>query len=157
MLDIFEFGSVKSTKSGVLGRLLTTSNDINITSLNTFLHSQAYVQQVAEGKFIVPNQWFSRFDIGKCADNTFIENGFSILAKSSIEQNDKIFANITLEGRDGEITQFDIRSKIGENLLIIGIPNEIFGVTDKKSETIVFMVPRIIKTMKTIKHLEKNM
>ena len=64
MLDIFEFGSVKSTKSGVLGRLLTTSNDINITSLNTFLHSQAYVQQVAEGKFIVPNQWFSRFDRG---------------------------------------------------------------------------------------------
>ena len=157
MLDIFDFGSVKSTKSGVLGRLLTTSNDINIASLNTFLHSQAYVQQMAEGKFIVPNQWFSRFDIGKCAKNTFIENGLSILAKSSIEQNDKIFANITLEGRDGEITQFDIRSKIGENLLIIGVPNEIFGITDKKSETIVFMVPRIIKTLKTVKHLEKNM
>ena len=79
------------------------------------------------------------------------------MAKSSFEQNDKIFANITLEARDGEITQFDIRSKLGENFLIIGIPNDIFGVNQPKSETIVFMVPRIIKTLKTIKHLENNM
>lgn len=157
IVNAFDFGSVKSSKSGVLGKILTTSNDINISSLNKFLYTQAYVQQVAEGKFIVPNQWFSRFDIGKCAPNNAMEAGLSILAKSSFEQNNKIFANITLESTNGEITQFNIRSKLGENYLIIGIPNEIFGVTDKKSETIVFMVPRIIKTLKTNKHLEKNM
>ena len=157
MLQTFDLGSVKSAKSGVLGRILTTSNDINIASLNAFLGTQARIEPVAEGKFVVPNVWFSRFDIGKCAARSSMETDLSILAKSSFEQNDKIFANITLEARNGEITQFDIRSRLGENFLIIGIPNGIFGIDKPKSETIVFMVPRIIKTMKTSKHLEKNM
>ena len=157
MLHAFDLGSVKSAKSGVLGRILTTSNDINIASLNAFLGTQARIEPVAEGKFVVPNTWFSRFDIGKCALRSSMETDLSILAKSSFEQNDKIFANITLEARNGEITQFDIRSKLGENFLIIGIPNEIFGVNKPKSETIVFMVPRIIKTLKTTKHLQNNL
>lgn len=58
------------------------------------------------------------------------------------------FSDITLEGTEGQITQFNIRSKLGENFLIIGIPNEIFGISSPKSETIVFMVPRIIRTLK---------
>ena len=157
MLQNFDLGSVKSAKSGVLGRILTTSNDINISSLNAFLGTQARIDPVAEGKFVVPNTWFSRFDIGKCALRSAMETDLSILAKSSFEQNDKIFANITLEARNGEITQFDIRSKLGENFLIIGIPNEIFGIDKPKSETIVFMVPRIIKTLKTTKHLQNNL
>lgn len=157
MLHTFDLGSVKTAKSGVLGRILTTSNDINIASLNAFLGTQARIEPVAEGKFVVPNTWFSRFDIGKCALRSSMETDLSILAKSSFEQNDKIFANITLEARNGEITQFDIRSKLGENFLIIGLPNEIFGVDKPKSETIVFMVPRIIKTLKTTKHLENNL
>ena len=60
----------------------------------------------------------------------------------------RIFSDITLEGTDGQITQFNIRSKLGENFLIIGIPNEIFGIKNPKSETIVFIVPRIIRTIK---------
>ncbi|MBE6452225.1 MAG: hypothetical protein E7012_01890 [Alphaproteobacteria bacterium] len=156
MLNAFDFGSVKTAQSGVLGRILTTSNDINVDSLKTFLGSQAKVKQVAEGKFVVPDQWFSRFDIGKCANKYSAEHNLSILAKSSFEQGNKIFADITLEARDGEITQFSTRSKLGENFLIIGIPNAIFGINEPKSETIVFMVPRIIKTLKTSKHLENN-
>ena len=85
-----------------------------------------------------------------------MEADLSILAKASFEQNDKIFSNITLEARDGEITQFDIRGKLGENFLIIGIPNGIFGVSKPKSETVVFIVPRIIGTLKTTKHLQKH-
>ena len=156
MLDTFETGSIKTTKSGVLGRILTTSNDINVSSLQAFLGKQANIKEVAEGKFVVPNQWFSRFDIGKCADKYSMEHTLSILAKSSFEQDNKIFANITLEARDGEITQFGIRTKLGENILIIGIPNGIFGINNQKSETVVLMVPRIIKTLKTVKHLENN-
>ena len=41
--------------------------------------------------------------------------------------------------------------------MIIGIPNEIFGESSPKSETLVFMVPRIIRTTKTSKHLEYNL
>lgn len=157
MFNVFDYNSVKSTRTGVLGKILTTSNDINIGSLNAFLGQQARVEPVAEGKFVVPNLWFSRFDIGKCANRRSMETDLSVLAKASFEQNDKIFSNITLESRDGEITQFEIRSKLGENYLIIGIPNGIFGVSKPKSETIVFMVPRIIRTLKTNKHLQKNL
>lgn len=158
MLNVFDFDSVKSAKSGVLGRILTTSDDINVRSLKAFLGNQAKVEAIAEGKFVVPNLWFSRFDIGKCAANRQAqEANLSILAKASVEQGDKIFSNITLESRDGEITQFDIRGKVGENFLVIGIPNTIFGDSKFKSETIVFIVPRIIKTLKTTKHLQKNM
>ncbi len=157
MINMFDYGTVKSAKNGVLGRILTTSDDINIGTLNAFVGSQAKIEAVAEGKFVVPNLWFSRFDIGKCANASSMETDLSILAKTSFEQSNKIFTKITLEAKDGEITQFDIRSKLGENFLIIGIPNAIFGVEKPKSETIVFMVPRIIRTLKTSKHLEKNM
>lgn len=156
MMNMFDFGTIKSAKTGVLGRILTTSDDINIGSLKTFLGTQARIEAVAEGKFVVPNLWFSRFDIGKCANRNSMEADLSILAKASFEQNDKIFSNITLEARDGEITQFDIRGKLGENFLIIGIPNGIFGVSKPKSETVVFIVPRIIRTLKTTKHLQKH-
>ncbi len=157
MTNVFEFGAIKSSRTGVLGRVLTTSNDINVGTLNAFLGQQARVEPVAEGKFVVPNVWFSRFDIGKCASRLSKEAGLSVLAKASFEQNDKIFTDLTLESRDGEITSFDVRSKLGENFLIIGLPNGIFGVDKPKSETIVFMVPRIIKTLKTSKHLENNL
>lgn len=157
IMNAFDLGTVKSAKTGVLGRVLTTSDDININSLNGFLGAQAKIEPVAEGKFVVPNLWFSRFDIGKCASRSSMEADLSILAKASFEQNDKIFTSLTLEAKDGQITQFDVRSRLGENFVIIGIPNEIFGVDKPKSETIVFMVPRVIRTLKTSKHLEKHL
>ena len=148
MLKSFEFGTIKTAKTGVIGRVLTTSNDININTLQSFLGSKASVIQVSEGKFVVPNLWMARFDIGKCAKNDLPEKQLSLLAKSSLMPQNRIFSDITLEGSDGQITQFNIRSKLGENFLIIGIPNEILGVSDKKAETIVFIVPRIIRTIK---------
>lgn len=156
IFKVFDYSSIKTAKTGVLGRVLTTSDEINLTTLNAFVGAQAKVVPIAEGKFVVPNLWFSRFDIGKCGLRTSMAEDLSILAKASFEQNDKIFSNITLERTNGELTQFSIRSRLGENFLIIGIPNEIFGVKEPNSETIIFMVPRIIRTLKTTKHLQKN-
>ena len=111
---------------------------------------------VSQGKLTVPNLWLSRFDVGKCGRPNNEWADLSILAKASLEQGNKIFSNITLEKTGGQITQFNIRSKIGDNFVIIGLPNQIFGVETPKSETLVFMVPRIIRTTKTNKHLEYN-
>lgn len=148
MLDVFDFGTIKTAKTGVIGRVLTTSNDINVGTLQAFLGSQAKVVTVAQGKFVVPNLWMSRFDIGKCASIKMPEAQLSLLAKSSLMPQNRIFSDITLEGTDGQITQFNIRSKLGENFLIIGIPNDVLGSGSPKSETIVFIVPRIIRTIK---------
>ncbi len=157
IIQNFDFGSIKSTKSGVLGRVLTTSNDINIDSLTAFLSRQARVESVGEGKFVVPNLWFSRFDIGKCIARDSDLANLSVLAKASYEQNDKIFSNITIESRDGEISQFSVRSKLGENFLVIGLPSSVFSKNAPQSETVMMVVPRIIKTTKTTKVLENNL
>ncbi|MBE6444324.1 MAG: hypothetical protein E7020_06655 [Alphaproteobacteria bacterium] len=157
IMQVFDFGSIKSTKTGVLGRILATSNDINASSLVAFLSNQARVEAVGEGKFVVPNLWFSRFDIGKCIARDSILANLSILAKASFEKDNKIFSNITVESKDGEISQYSIRSKLGENFLIIGLPNTVFAKNSPVSETIIMVVPRIIKTMKTNKSLENNM
>lgn len=157
LLTSFDFGTIKTAKTGVIGRVLTTSNELNITTLRQFLGSQAMILPVAEGKFVVPNQWFARFDIGKCGNRNSLEQDLSILAKSSVEQKNRIFSNITLEATGGQITQFNVRSRLGENFLIIGIPNELFGVSKPKSETIVFIVPRIIRTIKTNSKLKNNL
>lgn len=151
MLNVFDFGTITTAKTGVIGRVLTTTDELNISSLRRFLGQQAMVLPAAEGKFVVPNLWFSRFDIGKCGSRNSIEADLSILAKASLEKNNRIFSDITLENTGGQITQFSIRSKLGENFLIIGIPNELFGVSSPRSETVIFMVPRIIRTLKTSK------
>ena len=157
LLNTFDFGTIKTTKTGVIGRALTTSNDLNISTLRSFLGQQALVMPVAEGKFVVPNLWFARFDIGKCSARNSIETDLSVLAKASLEHNNRIFSDITLEATNGQITHFKVRSRIGENFMIIGIPNQIFDKNSPKSETIVFMVPRIIRTMKSSKPIQNNL
>ena len=156
IMQVFDFGSIKSTKSAVLGRILTTSNDINVASLTAFLSQQAKVEVVGNGKFVVPNLWFSRFDIGKCITDGSALNDLSILAKASFEQNNKIFSTITLENKEGEISQYSIRSKLGENFLIIGMPNTVFDTKLTTSETIIMIVPRVIKTTKVTTSLKNS-
>lgn len=157
IMKAFDFGAVKSTKSGVLGRILTTSNEININSLTAFLSRQARVEVLGEGKFIVPNQWFSRFDVGKCINNPSPVSGLSVLAKASFESGNKLLSNITLEGTGGEISQYSIRGRIGENFLIIGLPSTVFSSKSPFSEVAIMIVPRVIKTVKTSDALEDNL
>ena len=149
MLKEFDFGSITTAQTGIIGRVLTTTNEISIEKLQDFLGSQAKIETISEGKFVVPNNWLSRFDIGKCSKPTKNSHGLSILAKSSIQKGNEIFSDITLEETEGQVTHFKIRNKIGENFLIIGLPNELFGIKSPHSETIIFMVPRLIRTLKT--------
>ena len=49
-----------------------------------------------------------------------------------------------------------MRSRLGENFMIFGVPNRIFDNGNNQSETVVFMVPRIIRTLKTLKPIKNN-
>ncbi len=158
LLKNFEFGTIKTTKTGVIGRVLTSSNELNMEHLQQFLSQQAKVEVVSQGKFVTPEQWFSRFDVGKCGQRNAAEADLSILARTSLEKEDnRIFAEITLETTGGEVTKFNMRSRLGENFVIFGIPNRIFSDGKAHSETVVFMVPRIIRTMKTLKPIKNNL
>ncbi len=156
MLNAFDFGSITTAQTGVIGRVLTTTNDISIEKLQQFLGNQANIEIVSEGKFIVPNAWLSRFDIGKCSKPDSNAYGMSILAKSTVEKKNEIFSDITLEETNGQVTQFKIRNKLGENFMIIGLPNELFGIKSPKSETIVFMVPRLVRTLRTNENIKNR-
>lgn len=157
LLKNFEFGTIKTTKTGVIGRVLTSSNELNLPNLQQFLSQQAKVEIISQGKFIVPEQWYSRFDVGKCGQRNVAEADLSILARTSLEkENSRLFSEITLDSTGGEITKFNMRSRLGENFIIFGIPNQIFNDGVAHSETVVFMVPRIIKTMKTLKPIRNN-
>lgn len=157
LLNAFDFGSITTAQTGVIGRILTTTNDISVEKLQQFLGSQAQIETVSEGKFVVPNLWLARFDIGKCSQPGADPYGMSVLAKASVEKGNEIFTDATLEVTDGQVTKFNIRSKLGENFLIIGLPNELFGVQSPKSETIIFMVPRLIRTLKTNEKVKNNL
>jgi hypothetical protein len=157
MLKSFDVGTISTAQSGVIGRILTTSNEINIDTLQRFMGNQAQVQLVSEGKFVVPNLWLARFDIGKCSLPKADSYGLSVLAKASLEKNNNIFSDLTLEETNGQVTSFKTRTKLGENFLIIGLPNELFGIKSPKSETVIFMVPRLIRTVKTNEKIKNKM
>lgn len=158
LLKNFEFGTIRTTKTGVIGRVLTSSNELNMPHLLQFLSQQAKVEVVSQGKFIVPEHWFARFDVGKCGKRKAAESDLSILARSSLEKQDtRIFTELTLDSTGGEITKFNMRSRLGENFIIFGIPNKIFSDGSEHSETVVFMVPRLIRTLKTTKPITNNL
>ena len=116
----------------------------------------AKVVSVSEGKFVVPNLWLSRFDVGKCGKIKCAESELSILAKASVNKDNHINTDVTLETANGQVTQFKVRNKLGENFMIIGLPNALFGQTSPRSETVIFMVPRLIRTLKTTETIKNK-
>ncbi|MBR5154578.1 MAG: hypothetical protein IKW58_02520 [Alphaproteobacteria bacterium] len=149
LLKDFDFGSIATTQTGVIGRMLTVTNDISIEHLKTFVSKYADIQEISEGRFVVPTQWFSRFDVGRCGKVDDMEYSLSLLARANVEKNNRILSEITLDTTEGEITKFKARNRIGENFLIIGLPSEIFGPAEQGTETIAFIVPRLVRTLKT--------
>lgn len=149
LLKDFQFGSIATAQTGVIGRILTVTNDISIKQLQKFVSKYGQIQEISEGRFVVPTRWFSRFDVGRCGKLDNMEYPLSVLAKAEVEKNNRIFSEITLDTTEGEITKFKVRNKLGENFLIIGLPSEIFGAATEGTETIVYIVPRLVRLLKT--------
>lgn len=149
LLKDFDFGAIATAQTGVIGRVLTVTNDISITELQKFVSRYGKIQDISEGRFVVPTRWFSRFDVGRCGKLDNMEYPMSLLAKAEIEKNNRIFSEITLDTTEGEITKFKVRNQLGENFLIIGLPSEIFGPAQEGTETIVYIVPRLVRMLKT--------
>ena len=149
LLKEFKFGSIATTQTGVIGRVLTVTNDISNEKLREFVSKYATIQDISEGRFVVPTRWFSRFDVGRCGKLDNMEYPLSLLAKAGIGKRNRIESEITLDTTDGEITRFKVSNKLGENFLIIGLPSEIFGPATQGTETVVFIVPRLVRMLKT--------
>ena len=149
LLDNYDFGTITTAQTGVIGRVLTTTNELSLESLRQFLGKTATVEPVSEGTFVVPDMWLSRFDVGKCSKMGTPASELSILAKASVINNNRITSEVTLETTQGQITNFKVRNKLGENFMIIGLPNEVYSADKPRSETVIFVVPKLIRTLKT--------
>jgi len=149
LLKDFDFGSIATAQTGVIGRILTVTNDISLEHLKKFVNKYATIEEISEGRFVVPSRWFSRFDVGRCGKLANAEYSLSLLAKAGMEKSGRIVSEITLDTTEGEVTRFKARNQLGENFLIIGLPSEIFGQAQEGTETIVYIVPRLVRMLKT--------
>jgi len=156
LLKEFKFGSIATAQTGVIGRILTVTNDISREHLQNFVSKYGKIQDISEGHFVVPTRWFSRFDVGRCGKLDNMEYPLSMLAKAELEKNNRIYSEIALDTTEGEITKFKVRNQLGENFLIIGLPSEIFGPAKEGTETIVFIVPRLVRMLKTDEKIKNH-
>lgn len=157
ILEAFNTGSIKLSQKGIIGRALVVSSNFNRDSLNEFLYPQANTVLVSSGTFIVPDRWQGRFDIGRCGREVRLETDLNILNQTQFLPNDKYVGKldntIVLRTSNGDIAKYTVPSRLGDNILIIGIPTQYFvegkeTIIPPNAELVVLLSPRIIKIVR---------
>ncbi|MBO4480397.1 MAG: hypothetical protein J5742_02095 [Alphaproteobacteria bacterium] len=152
LLPAFGEKNIKMSIPGVVGRTLVVGPEINTKTLQEFLSQQANVVLISQGRFVVPDGWQSRFDIGQCGKEERLETDLIVGASakySDFAGRKKIDAKIVLTTTHGELSSFTVPSSVGDNYIIIGIPTHSFVTTPETlispfAELVVFMSPRIV-------------
>ena len=152
MLPAFGTNNIKMSIPGVVGRALVVGPEINTKTLQEFMAQQANVVLISQGRFVIPNGWQSRFDIGECGKEERLETDLVVGATGKYGDFGgfkKIDAKIVLRTSQGELSSFNIPSSVGDNYVIVGIPTHSFVTTPETlvspfAELVVFMSPRII-------------
>lgn len=152
LLPAFGEKNIKMSIPGVVGRALVVGPEINTKTLQEFLSTQANLVLVSQGRFVVPDGWQSRFDIGQCSKEERLETDLIVGASATYGDyggRNKIDAKIVLRTSNGELSSFTIPSTVGDNYIIVGIPTHSFVTTPETlispfAELVVFMSPRIV-------------
>ncbi|MBR7158652.1 MAG: hypothetical protein IKD08_03100 [Alphaproteobacteria bacterium] len=150
LVDKYGTNSIRSSVKGVIGRMIITeNNEISTRRFLNFVGQHASVVPVSEGVFMVPDNWRSRFDVGRCGKIENPESQLSVLAQATVEGTDKIVGSLVIDSTKGEITNFpSFASEIGDNFLIIGIPSDILGPQYANSEIAMVLSPKIVRIIK---------
>ncbi len=148
LVGLFGADRIKFMLKGVLGRALVTDHDINAKSLRNFLNARGSVTLVSEGMFIAANKWRARFDVGRCGYMSMPEAQLSVMAQTDLYGERRMNTAVTLDSDQGEITAFTAKSKLGDNIVLIGIPSASFSDSLNGYETVIILTPRIIRLVK---------
>ncbi len=148
LIDIFGADRIKFMLNGILGRALVTDYDINAKSLRNFLNARGSVTQVSEGMFIAANKWRARFDVGRCGYMSMPEAQLSFMAQTELYGERRMETEVTLDSDKGEVTSFKAQSRLGDNIVLIGIPSASFSDSLKGYETVVILTPNVIRLIK---------
>lgn len=153
ILKAFNRKDVKSSHLGHIGRALVTSSSLNRATLTDFLKPYGRAVPISEGTFISPNKWQGRFDVGLCSKEDRLETDLRILTQSTYRDytfdKDHIDVQMALRTKDGEMTNFDLPTRLNENILIIGVPTHYFvkgeaSIIPPQAELMVLLSPRLI-------------
>ena len=148
LIDIFGADRIKFMLNGILGRALVTDYDINAKSLRNFLNARGSVTQVSEGMFIAANKWRARFDVGRCGYMSMPEAQLSFMAQTELYGERRMETEVTLDSDKGEVTSFKAQSRLGDNIVLIGIPSASFSDSLKGYETVMILTPNVIRLIK---------
>ncbi|MDR1477018.1 MAG: hypothetical protein LBI17_02725 [Rickettsiales bacterium] len=158
IISAFNRGSVKLSQKGIIGRAIVVGPNFNADSLKEFLAPHSGVVLVSSGKFVTPDRWQGRFDIGRCGREVKIETDLSVLTESRFTPKDdrqvgRLDTTLVLRTGQGDISKYTVPSRLGDNLLVIGIPTQYFveGATapvPPNAELVVLISPRIIKIVR---------
>lgn len=122
LLKDFKFGSIATAQTGVIGRILTVTNDISLEQLRKFVGKYATVQDISEGRFIVPTRWFSRFDVGRCGKLDNMEYPLSILAKAGMERITVYILKLRWTRRREKLPNLRYATNLVKTFLLSGCP-----------------------------------
>lgn len=150
LITVFGPKAVKFSLNGVLGRTIVSGNEINLRSLRRFLNTRAAYTQVSAGRFIAANKWRARFDVGRCGYMSMPEAQLSVMAQTELKAENRLETALTLDSDQGEITAFDVKSAIGDSIVIFGMPSSSFSESLKGYETLIVLTPRSIRLVKEL-------
>lgn len=138
----FGVENIHSSNKGLMGKLILMGHQKTANHLINSIKQFYQVIPISQGMAIVPNNWKTRFEIGKCAINTYMGSSLSLLLKPHIQQNGQIDSQVTLDTTKGELSTFDVNAAIDNELAIIGIPDQI---THSASELLVILRLKLIR------------
>ena len=150
LVDKYGTNSIRSSIKGVMGRMIITEdNEISTRRFLNFVNQYGSIYPISEGVFMVPDNWRSRFDVGRCGKIENPESQLSVLVQANVEGQDKVVGSLVLDTTKGEITNFpSFSTEIGDNLIIIGLPSDILGPQYANSEIAMVLSPKIIRIIK---------
>lgn len=141
---IQKFGAenVYTSNNGLMGKLISMGHHKKSDRLMSVMQSFYQITPVSQGMAIVPNGWKMRFDIGKCAINSYMGNSLSLLLNPRIKKDGAIDSQITLDTAAGELSTFKVNAAVDNELAIIGIPDQ---TTHAGSELLVILKLKLIR------------
>lgn len=147
----FGVGNVISSTNGMVGSAFAAHGALNEKTLIKYLEDQdVFYQLIAEGTYIVPNGWQSRFDLGKCSLYQAPERSVSLLTEA-VTRGSGADIRISVDNEIGEISTFALPSRFEDNIFIINIPlSAVAGdaLQNEKGELFMILSPRLIQTVR---------
>lgn len=141
IMQSFGADKIHTSNNGLMGKLLSMGHQSNPKALMDSIKNYYQIAPVSHGIAIVPNNWKMRFDIGRCANNIYMQDQLSLLVYPHTRQDGTMDIQITLDSKKGEMSTFQVNASVDDELALIGIPDG----TQPNTELLAIMKLKLIR------------